>query len=78
MEPVFVGLGVVSGLSVLSAVVSGLYLPISSMSSFSSADRDICTSESVDFGLSGDFFSRRPARLVGSFFPDGSVCAACA
>ena len=77
LEPVFVGFRAVSGLFVLSAVVSGFPPPISSMSFLSSAERDICTPESVDFGLSGDFFSRRPARLVGSSFPEGKVCAAC-
>ena len=50
---------------------------ISSISFFSSAEMDSCTPESVDSGLSGDFFSSRPASLVGNALPEGSVLAAC-
>ena len=38
---------------------------------------DSCTPESVDSGLSGDFFSSRPASLVGNALPEGNVLAAC-
>ena len=50
---------------------------ISSISFFSSAEMDSCTPESVDSGLSGDFFSSRPASLVGNALPEGNVLAAC-